>query len=387
MKQRSTGSILLCLALLFVLLSTGCGQRSEGEASSSTAMQVAAEPIHMVQALGLSENQSYLVCDDRENQLLLLTYDTEKENPAEAGRDQANTTYYEAFLQYDLTQQAVVGTYPIEAFLIIPSACFYGEGFVYSAMEETTSGAWDTTLYYQKAQEGEKPQAIPFDFSGLTPFGSGPILSRCGEAVIFGYGGYGDRFDLQVLQPDLTVSSLLSFPWETLEDIEWITDDFCTSDTHYLYPVGQNGQVVLYLGEIGKDPIQIPLPKGEKLYAFALGSDQILLSRTLEDSFCLQRLDLTGQSLEIYETQEPCQALCINQLSQFCVSGENLTLGIYAIVDDTIQPVPVDTTFLASTWNDIYANGADFIMVSHLPVDDPYLWRISLQKASPSPGV
>jgi hypothetical protein len=380
MKRRSA-PLLLGLALLFALSAAGCSPAPA--ATPQKTLQVAADHIPLARHLGLTASQSYLICDDQLNRLLIVTYDTEKQNPSEGGRDQANTTYYYDFVQYDLNTQSVVNTFPIRQFGFIPSACFAFDGFVYSYTAETKPETWDTALFYQPtdgAQEKQRVAQIPTP----TPFISGPTLSRCGEDVVFGYGNDGDSFDLSVLQPDLTVSPLLSFPWKTMEDTEWITDEFRTSGTHYLYPVGQDGQVVLYVGQPGQEPTQISLPKGEKLFAFALADDQILVSRTNQSaggSFCIERLDLTGKSLEVYETPEQYQGICCNDLSQFCVFGANLPLGVFAIVDGSIQPVPVDTTFLASTWNFALSNGAGFVLASHLPQEYPEVWRISVNKA------
>ncbi|MGI6498234.1 MAG: hypothetical protein ACOX0U_05360 [Oscillospiraceae bacterium] len=388
MKRGST-PLLLGLALLFAFSSAGCGQTSASESSQKT-LEIAADHTPLARALGLAASQSYLICDDRFNQLLIVTYDTEKQNPSEGGRDQANSTYYDRFVQYDLNTQLVLKTFPIEKFGFIASAAFAFDGFVYSYMAETEPETWDVALFYQPIEGEQAPRRVA-DIPTGTPFASGPTLSRCGENVVFGYGDYGDSFALNVLTPDFTVSPLLSFPWRTLEGTEWITDDFRTSDAHFAYPVGRDGQVVFYVGQMGQEPVQIALPKGEKLYAFDIADDQLLVSRTNQTAggtFCIERLDLTGASLEVYETDMQYQGICLNDLSQFCVFGANLPLGVFAIVQNAIQPVDVDTTFLASTWNLVLSNGADFILASQSPNEYPDIWRISLKSspAAPSPS-
>lgn len=386
MKRRSA-PLLLGLALLFALSAAGCSPAPA--ATPQKTLQVAADHIPLARHLGLTASQSYLICDDQLNRLLIVTYDTEKQNPSEGGRDQSNTTYYYDFVQYDLNTQSVVNTFPIRQFGFIPSACFAFDGFVYSYTAETKPETWDTALFYQPTDGAQEKQRIEVSSPALSPLGAGPVLSRCGDSVVLGYSTETQAQGIasssfKIIRSDLTVSPLLSFPWKTMEDEEWITDEFRTSGTHYLYPVGQDGQVVLYVGQPGQEPTQISLPKGEKLFAFALADDQILVSRTNQSaggSFCIERLDLTGKSLEVYETPEQYQDICINDASQFCVFGASLPLGVFAIVDGAIQPVPVDTTFLASTWNFALSNGTGFVLASHLPQEYPEVWRISVNKA------
>ncbi|MDD4510481.1 MAG: hypothetical protein PHY23_06245, partial [Oscillospiraceae bacterium] len=349
---------------------------------------VAADHIPLARHLGLTASQSYLICDDQLNRLLIVTYDTEKQNPSEGGRDQANTTYYYDFIQYDLNTQSVLKTFPIRQFGICPSACFAFDGFLYAYMTKTESETWDTALFYQPTDGAQEKQRIEVSSPALSPLGAGPVLSRCGDSVVLGYSTETQAQGIassafQILRSDLAVSPLLSFLWDAREDEEWITDDFRTSDTHLAYPVGRDGQVVFYVGQPGQEPTQISLPKGEKLHAFAITDDELLVSRTNQSaggSFCIERLDLTGKSLEVYETREPMNDIRVNG-DLFCVFGAQTPLGVFTVTDGAIKPVPVDTTFLASTWNFALPNGTGFVLASHLPEEYPEIWRISVNKA------
>lgn len=360
-----------CILIIVLLAFGGCA-RSEKETPSGV------QPIDIQKVelsnLRLSENQAFGVSDYYNNQLLLLVYDTKKRDPREEESMQAPEVYCVKFVLYDMFTQEIVEEFPIEQFGSCLSATYAYDGVLLTWVTyQNQDRKPDSSIHYINKQGTKRV----YDLS-ITKFALGPLLYRCNGEVVFSYtneltdGEYG----VKKITSNLSVEPLLTFSPSQSDNM---SDEIVVSKDRYVYAVGEEGQVTFYVGGTTQSPIKFSLPKGEKIYSFGLTEDWLIVSRHKTDSEgggnCLERFDLKGNSVELYDVVQPVYFLTGASGNRFCGFNSYTPVELFEITD-TIERVEYDTNAIDSTYTSGLTNGENFMITSYDKVI-PGIWRVA----------
>ena len=126
--------LLICCMLLF-LCSCTQGPVTEDNIPPNNSYEkdsasADAEEINITSMLSLQQDQSYVVCDYFEGNVLILISDSSKQNSNDI-TDQATTVFFEEFVVLNIQTQSIINRYPIQEFGICPSAIQAFGGVVY----------------------------------------------------------------------------------------------------------------------------------------------------------------------------------------------------------------------------------------------------------------
>lgn len=171
---------IVSIILLIILALSSCSHiSSQKEQSSSSPGSL--DTFDTEQVLNLSEDQKYDIWDYKDNIVLFLVSNLSKQNPSDIN-DQLTTTYYEAFILYDLLNESIVAELPIEKFGILSSALLAYDGVLFSLFEVTSEKNMESFIYFLNGHEMTSIYQGPY-----SPFNMGPILYRHDNAVLFSY--------------------------------------------------------------------------------------------------------------------------------------------------------------------------------------------------------
>ena len=141
--------LLICCMLLF-LCSCTQGPVTEDNIPPNNSYEkdsasADAEEINITSMLSLQQDQSYVVCDYFEGNVLILISDSSKQNSNDI-TDQATTVFFEEFVVLNIQTQSIINRYPIQEFGICPSAIQAFGGVVYPFFSVGTN-QMDSQLY------------------------------------------------------------------------------------------------------------------------------------------------------------------------------------------------------------------------------------------------
>ena len=160
---------IVSIILLIILALSSCSHiSSQKEQSSSSPGSL--DTFDTEQVLNLSEDQKYDIWDYKDNIVLFLVSNLSKQNPSDIN-DQLTTTYYEAFILYDLLNESIVTELPIEKFGILSSALLAYDGVLFSLFEVTSEKNMESFIYFLNGHEMTSIYQGPY-----SPFNMGPIL-------------------------------------------------------------------------------------------------------------------------------------------------------------------------------------------------------------------
>ncbi len=354
----------LCILLFVTLILAGCNQPGDSK-ENIQAFELS--------NLALEENQSFGVYDYFENQLLLLVYDTQKRNPAEEESIQAPSKYCYKFVLYDLSRKKITEEFSVEQFGHCLSAVYAYDGVLLTWVSQSDKMQPISSISYINQRGMEKVCDL-----SITKFSLGPLLCRNAGEVIFSYMNEltDGEFGVKKITSNLNVEPLLTF---TPDQADYMSDDIVASKDHYIYSVGEKGQVSIYIGSTNGERKKINLQKGEKICSVGITSDWILVSKnkppTEGGGYCLERFDLQGNSAELYTMKEPLYFITGTDTNRFCGFTPSTPIKLFTITN-TIEPIEVDSTKINGAYQSALSNGTNFVVTSY-DQNIPRIWLIS----------
>ena len=114
--------LLICCMLLF-LCSCTQGPVTEDNIPPNNSYEkdsasADAEEINITSMLSLQQDQSYVVCDYFEGNVLILISDSSKQNSNDI-TDQATTVFFEEFVVLNIQTQSIINRYPIQEYIMV----------------------------------------------------------------------------------------------------------------------------------------------------------------------------------------------------------------------------------------------------------------------------
>ena len=199
----------------------------------------------------------------------------------------------------------------------------------------------------------------------LPPYDFGPLLLRCGDAALFSCRNDNDgSFGLQQIDTQLKAEPLLTFQ---AGDVDYISDDYRTSASHYAYTAGEDGRVTFYIGSAGAEPARISLPAGEKINSFALTEDALILCKEVpasdDGTYFLEKLDFAGNSLEVCKIDAPLVRMRANGSGQIC-AFDPFTPFVWYETQPRFQPVEKTDAAIDSNFLSCLSDGEHFVVYS-----------------------
>ena len=240
--------LLICCMLLF-LCSCTQGPVTEDNIPPNNSYEkdsasADAEEINITSMLSLQQDQSYIVCDYFEGNVLILISDSSKQNSNDI-TDQATTVFYEEFVVLNIPTQSIINRYPIQEFGICPSAIQAFGGVVYPFFSVGTNQMDSSIIFIDSSGK------TVIYHGEFTPFSTGPVLHRYQDCLLFSFFNYkNNTFGISRIDSKFDVAPVLTFE---ASDCDYISDDFSVSNDHYVYAVGEKSSVTFYIGNSVKN--------------------------------------------------------------------------------------------------------------------------------------
>lgn len=362
---------LIAICMFVITLLCGC-KTVDNPSIDSTKASI--EKIDVEQMLALSESQTYDVLDFYNDTALILFSEREKWNPDDV-TDQLTTSFYEAFSIVDLVNMKETKRFPIQRFGICTSAVIAFDGVLCSMYVNNPDTGIGESIYY--INEDVLQKIFTDDFSLFT---TGPNLLRYGNDILFSYYTYtSDQFGLSKITPDFAIEPLLCF---SSDDTDYLSDDFETSDTSYVYAVGEENRVTFYVGSVANSPIKVQLEEGEKIYGFDITDDTLLVSKECNgqetSKSYIEAYDLeSGNCIHQIEASPPLYWLTANSRHQLC--GVNFsTLKMFELDDDTITPIDFGDTYIQGNYSRIFSDRKKFLVPVYHVDSTSHQWQREL---------
>lgn len=371
--------IFRAIALLALVLG-GCARPVESSTPPPTEPPAPPAPIRLT-ALNLSPTQTYDIYDFHQDQLLLLIYDTEKRDPLEDETAQAPKHYFESFLLYDVARDKITAEYPIDQFGHCLSAVWAYDGIFYTLVTQDGQRPTTCSLLFQTNQDPRTVCELP-----LTLFNTDHHLCRLGDEVIFSYRNEltDGAFGVSKIGKDLTVTPLLTFTADQGNS----PTNLVTLGDRYLYGAEENGLPTVYAGTLTGEVTTIRLSEGEKLPAFCLTGDYIVLCVTRANDAPaspgmsrLVRFDQTGKQVDEYDLSQPLFTLTGTENNTVCgrVTAANPAYLQVFSLGDAIAPVEVAEDTVGH-FNLLISDGASFVLAQTTMIQPPQLWLLPAEE-------
>ena len=179
--------LLICCMLLF-LCSCTQGPVTEDNIPPNNSYEkdsasADAEEINITSMLSLQQDQSYVVCDYFEGNVLILISDSSKQNSNDI-TDQATTVFFEEFVVLNIQTQSIINRYPIQEFGICPSAIQAFGGVVYPFFSVGTNQMDSSIIFIDSSGK------TVIYHGEFTPFSTGPVLHRYQDCLLFSFFNY-----------------------------------------------------------------------------------------------------------------------------------------------------------------------------------------------------
>ena len=314
--------LLICCMLLF-LCSCTQGPVTEDNIPPNNSYEkdsasADAEEIKITSMLSLQQDQSYVVCDYFEGNVLILISDSSKQNSNDI-TDQATTVFFEEFVVLNIQTQSIINRYPIQEFGICPSAIQAFGGVVYPFFSVGTNQMDSSIIFIDSSGK------TVIYHGEFTPFSTGPVLHRYQDCLLFSFFNYkNNTFGISRIDSKFDVAPVLTFE---ASDCDYISDDFSVSNDHYVYAVGEKSSVTFYIGNDLDDlsTTKVSLPQNEKIHGFSLTDDTLFVSvaaKTSEEDQqnpYIESFDLeTGKSIKKRSLSAPLYSITTNDSNQLC---------------------------------------------------------------------
>ena len=201
--------LLICCMLLF-LCSCTQGPVTEDNTPPNNSYEkdsasADAEEINITSMLSLQQDQSYVVCDYFEGNVLILISDSSKQNSNDI-TDQATTVFFEEFVVLNIQTQSIINRYPIQEFGICPSAIQAFGGVVYPFFSVGTNQMDSSIIFIDSSGK------TVIYHGEFTPFSTGPVLHRYQDCLLFSFFNYkNNTFGISRIDSKFDVAPVLTF--------------------------------------------------------------------------------------------------------------------------------------------------------------------------------
>lgn len=364
---------IVSIILLIILALSSCSHiSSQKEQSSSSPGSL--DTFDTEQVLNLSEDQKYDIWDYKDNIVLFLVSNLSKQNPSDIN-DQLTTTYYEAFILYDLLNESIVAELPIEKFGILSSALLAYDGVLFSLFEVTSEKNMESFIYFLNGHEMTSIYQGPY-----SPFNMGPILYRHDNAVLFSYYDNSENiFGLKKIDSKFNVEPILTFD---SEEYDYISDDFRASEAYYGYMVGKDSCVTFYVGHGTETPIKISLPEDRKIHGFDLNEKYLAVSIAEGSSSKtyppqIEVFDLQTGKLRFVEESISLPLYFISLTDNNKMCGFYFSIFKAFNIDNSITEINLDTSAIQGSFFKIFSDNNQFLIVAYGYDVEPKFWRLS----------
>lgn len=370
--------LLICCMLLF-LCSCTQGPVTEDNIPPNNSYEkdsasADAEEINITSMLSLQQDQSYVVCDYFEGNVLILISDSSKQNSNDI-TDQATTVFFEEFVVLNIQTQSIINRYPIQEFGICPSAIQAFGGVVYPFFSVGTNQMDSSIIFIDSSGKTVIYQGE------FTPFSTGPVLHRYQDCLLFSFFNYkNNTFGISRIDSKFDVAPVLTFE---ASDCDYISDDFSVSNDHYVYAVGEKSSVTFYIGNDLDDlsTTKVSLPQNEKIHGFSLTDDTLFVSvaaKTSEEAQqnpYIESFDLeTGKSIKKRSLSAPLYSITTNDSDQLC--GFSVSIFKMYSIKEPLEEIRLGDTLIHGEFYKIFPDKDSFLIVIYGFDDPPEFWKV-----------
>lgn len=333
-----------------------------------------AEEINITSMLSLQQDQSYVVCDYFEGNVLILISDSSKQSSNDI-TDQATTVFFEEFVVLNIQTQSIINRYPIQEFGICPSAIQAFGGVVYPFFSVGTNQMDSSIIFIDSSGK------TVIYHGEFTPFSTGPVLHRYQDCLLFSFFNYKDNtFGISRIDSKFDVAPVLTFE---ASDCDYISDDFSVSNDHYVYAVGEKSSVTFYIGNDLDDlsTTKVSLPQNEKIHGFSLTDDTLFVSvaaKTSEEDQqnpYIESFDLeTGKSIKKRSLSAPLYSITTNDSDQLC--GFSVSIFKMYSIKEPLEEIRLGDTLIHGEFYKIFPDKDSFLIVIYGFDDPPEFWKV-----------
>ena len=370
--------LLICYMLLF-LCSCTQGPVTEDNIPPNNSYEkdsasADAEEINITSMLSLQQDQSYVVCDYFEGNVLILISDSSKQNSNDI-TDQATTVFFEEFVVLNIQTQSIINRYPIQEFGICPSAIQAFGGVVYPFFSVGTNQMDSSIIFIDSSGK------TVIYHGEFTPFSTGPVLHRYQDCLLFSFFNYkNNTFGISRIDSKFDVAPVLTFE---ASDCDYISDDFSVSNDHYVYAVGEKSSVTFYIGNDLDDlsTTKVSLPQNEKIHGFSLTDDTLFVSvaaKTSEEDQqnpYIESFDLeTGKSIKKRSLSAPLYSITTNDSDQLC--GFSVSIFKMYSIKEPLEEIRLGDTLIHGEFYKIFPDKDSFLIVIYGFDDPPEFWKV-----------
>lgn len=370
--------LLICCMLLF-LCSCTQGPVTEDNTPPNNSYEkdsasADAEEINITSMLSLQQDQSYVVCDYFEGNVLILISDSSKQNSNDI-TDQATTVFFEEFVVLNIQTQSIINRYPIQEFGICPSAIQAFGGVVYPFFSVGTNQMDSSIIFIDSSGK------TVIYHGEFTSFSTGPVLHRYQDCLLFSFFNYkNNTFGISRIDSKFDVAPVLTFE---ASDCDYISDDFSVSNDHYVYAVGEKSSVTFYIGNDLDDlsTTKVSLPQNEKIHGFSLTDDTLFVSvaaKTSEEDQqnpYIESFDLeTGKSIKKRSLSAPLYSITTNDSDQLC--GFSVSIFKMYSIKEPLEEIRLGDTLIHGEFYKIFPDKDSFLIVIYGFDDPPEFWKV-----------